>query len=193
MRNQTVLPCEGDLWKGMIAGIAGGVAASFVMNQFQKLWQKYPEGTEHGHGAQSKQKGSPRRGAGSYLEEKGIDKPDDNAAERTANVISVGVFDRKLTESEKEKGGVFFHYMFGIVSGAAYGAAAEMLPGVTAGAGLPFGAVVWVTADEGVVPLLGLSKMPDEYSPSTHAFDLASHLVYGLTTELVRNSVRKML
>ena len=74
-----------------------------------------------------------------------------------------------------------------------YGAAAEVFPEVTAGAGLPYGAVVWLGADEGVVPLLGLSKAPNEYPVSTHAYALASHLVYGLTTEIVRRGVRNIL
>jgi uncharacterized membrane protein YagU involved in acid resistance len=76
---------------------------------------------------------------------------------------------------------------------ALYGAAAEFAPGVTTGEGALFGAAVWVTADEGVVPLLGLSKSPTEYPLSIHAYALASHLVYGLTTEVVRRAVRGAL
>jgi hypothetical protein len=51
--------------------------------------------------------------------------------------------------------------------------------------GLPFGTAVWLAADEGVVPALGLSQESDKYPLSTHAYALASHLVYGLTTELM--------
>jgi len=58
---------------------------------------------------------------------------------------------------------------------------------------LPFGAAVWAIADEGIVPAAGLSKSPTEYPLSIHAYALASHLVYGLTTELVRRTVRKAL
>ncbi len=69
----------------------------------------------------------------------------------------------------------------------------ELVPGVTAGAGLPFGAFIWLTADEGIVPALGLSKLPTEYPLSTHVYSLASHLVYGMTAEIVRRAVRKRL
>jgi len=64
---------------------------------------------------------------------------------------------------------------------------------VTAAAGVPFGAVFWLTADEAAVPLLGLAKAPTEYPVSTHVYALASHLVYGLTAELVRRTVRDAL
>jgi uncharacterized membrane protein YagU involved in acid resistance len=70
---------------------------------------------------------------------------------------------------------------------------AEVAPGVTAVAGLPFGTLVWAAADEGLVPALGLSKSPAEYPLSIHAYALASHLVFGLTTEVVRRGVRGVL
>jgi len=81
----------------------------------------------------------------------------------------------------------------GITTGVLYGAVAELLPEVTVGAGLPFGAFVWLTADEGAVPALGLSKSPAEYPLSTHAYALSAHFVYGLTTEIVRRAVRRAL
>jgi putative membrane protein len=183
----------GDVAKGIVAGVIGGLVASVVMNEFQQLWQKIAEGRERSHGAQSMQRGSPRRGAGEMLRERGVDTEDDDAAERTASAIAVGVFARELSEGEKERAGTAVHYAFGVGTGALYGAAAELAPALTAGAGLPFGAAVWLAADEGIVPLLGLSKTPTEYPLSTHAYSLASHLVYGLTVELVRRAARDRL
>jgi hypothetical protein len=183
----------GDVAKGIVAGVIGGFVASLAMNQFQQLWQKMAEGQERSHGAQSMQQGSPHHGAGEMLRERGVDSEDDDAAERTASAIAVGVFDHELTKSEKETAGTAVHYAFGVGTGALYGAAAELAPALTAGAGLPFGAAVWLAADEGLVPLLGLSKTPTEYPLSTHAYSLASHFVYGLTTEVVRRAVRRAL
>jgi len=80
-----------------------------------------------------------------------------------------------------------------VASGGIYGAVAERLPGASMGAGLPFGAAVWLVADEVVVPALGLSKKPTEYPFSSHAYALASHLVYGLATEMGRRVVRSAL
>jgi putative membrane protein len=69
-----------------------------------------------------------------------------------------------------------------------YGVASEYEPGVTALAGIPFGAAFWVAVDEGALPLLGLTKGPTAYPMSTHAYALASHLVFGLTAEVVQRS-----
>ncbi|HEV7859051.1 MAG TPA: DUF1440 domain-containing protein [Pyrinomonadaceae bacterium] len=184
---------DGDVSKGLVAGIVAGLAAAWTMNQFQALLSKLVEGQERSHGAQSLQQGSPQRGAGRELQERGSEDETDDATERLANIVSEGVFDHQLTEGEKAIAGTAIHYGFGVTSGALYGVLAELAPGVKAGAGLPFGATIWLTADEGMVPLLGLSKSPTEYPPSVHAYSLASHFVFGLTTELVRRAVRDAL
>ena len=181
------------MWKGLAAGAAGGLAASVAMNQFQALWSKLAGRRERSHGAQSMQQGSPQHGVGRELQRRGRDEGRDDAPMRLANAISVGLLDHELTRGEKEATGTVIHYAFGVMTGGLYGAGAELLPGITAGAGVPFGAFVWLSADEGVVPGLGLSKSPTEYPLSIHAYALASHLVYGLTTELVRRAVRQAL
>ena len=94
---------------------------------------------------------------------------------------------------EKKVAGPTVHYAFGTITGGLYGAAAELAPIIRSGAGLPFGAVFWLAADEAAVPALGLSKPPTEYPLSTHASALASHFVYGLTTDIVRRAIRRVL
>ena len=184
---------EGSVLKGLAAGVVGGIVASIVMNQFQSLVGKLTLGIEKSHGAQSLQQGSPQHGIGRMLREHGSDDERDDAADRLANAVSVGVFDHELTKSEKETAGTVLHYAYGVSMGAFYGVAAELAPVVTIGAGVPYGAMIWLTADEGVVPALGLSKSASEYPLSIHAYALASHLVYGLTVEIVRGAVRRAL
>jgi hypothetical protein len=183
-----------DPLKGMIAGAAGGLVASWVMNQFQALWSRMAHGGERPHGAQSLQLGSPRHGVARELQERGRDREADDAAVRTAVVVSERLLGLELAEREKKEiAGAAVHYAFGVATGGLYGAIAELKPATTAGAGLPFGAAVWLIADEIIVPALGLSKPLTEYPPSTHAYSIASHLVYGLTTEIVRREVRRAL
>lgn len=182
-----------NIYKGIAAGVAGGLVGSLAMNQFQELWSKLMANEERPHGAQSLQQGSPEHGIGRELAERGVDEPDDNAAVRTGNAVSELVFDHHLTKSEKEKAGAVAHYAMGATSGALYGAMAEAVPAATAGVGIPFGAAVWLIADEGIVPAAGLSRNPNEYPASIHAYAFASHLVYGLTTEIVRRAVRRAL
>lgn len=184
---------QGDVWKGLVAGVAGGIVASWTMNQFQSMWGKLMEGKERPHGAQSLQEGSPHHGVARELQERGSDEEDDNAAVRTGNAIGELILDRKLTKDEKQIAGAVAHYAMGVVSGGIYGLAAEVTPAATVGAGLPFGAAVWLLADEVIVPAAGLSKGPAEYPLSIHAYALASHLVFGVSTEAVRRTVRNAL
>jgi putative membrane protein len=182
-----------NLLKGLAAGLVGGLVAAAVMNQFQKVLGKILMGEEESHGAQSLQEGSPAHGVGRALHEEGKDDPKDDSAERLANAVSVGLTGRELTKEQKDLGATAFHYAFGASMGAVYGAAADVLPAVTVGAGVPYGALVWLGADEGVVPLIGLSKTPEKYPASVHASALAAHLVYGLTLEATRKAVRNIL
>jgi putative membrane protein len=177
-----------NVLKGLVAGLAGGLIASWTMNQFQALWTRIAEGNEKPHGAQAKQPSDGSNG------EQGSDTAEqDDATVETAKVISRNVFGHELQESEKKPAGAMVHYAFGTATGGFYGALAEVSPQVTTAAGLPFGAAFWLVADEVAVPLLGLSKGPTEYPASTHAYALASHLIYGLTTEVSRRALRQVL
>ena len=53
------------------------------------------------------------------------------------------------------------HYAFGAFTGAFYGALSELEPGAAGGAGVPFGAAVWLIADEMGVPLAGFAGAPN--------------------------------
>jgi len=183
---------EGQVLKGLAAGVVGGLVASWTMNQFQELWTTWSEGDQKAQAKKSSQTRSASEGKQKKLEsEEGGEGQD--ATVKAASEISEGVFDHKLTKSEKKVAGPAVHYAMGATSGAIYGVMAELLPPVTMGAGLPFGTAVWLIADEAALPALGLSKSPAEVPLSTHAYALASHFVYGLTTEIVRKSVRGAL
>jgi putative membrane protein len=182
--------CKGNVWKGTAAGLLGGLVASWTMNQFQAGWTKATEGFEKPHGAQSLQPSEGEQlGQGSEQSK----ESQDDATVKAARAISEGILGHELKEHEKKAAGAAVHYAFGTATGGLYGAVAEFAPEVTVGAGLPFGAAFWLVADETAVPMLGLSKAPTEYPVSTHVYALASHLVYGLTAELVRLAVRKVL
>ena len=160
-----------DVVKGAVAGLIGGLVASFVMNKFQSLLTALSE-------EEKKSK------------EKTEEEP---ATTKAAEGISEGLFDHELSESEKKIAEPAVHYAMGAASGLIYGIASEIEPMTTVGAGLPFGTAVWLIADDIVVPALGLAKPPTEYPLSTHAYALSSHLVYGLTTDLVRRGVRQLV
>ena len=184
---------NGNVWKGLAVGLVGGLFASWTMNQFQAAWSRLAEGFEKAHGAQSMQPSEGPNPDQTPDQNKPQQEQQDDATVKAARAISEGVFGHELQEHEKKTAGALVHYAFGTATGGLYGALAEVSPKVTMGAGLPFGVAFWAIADETAVPLLGLSKGPTEYPLSIHAYALASHLVYGVTAEVTRRTLRSII
>jgi putative membrane protein len=180
---------KADVWKGAAAGLLGGLVASWTMNRFQDIWLKISEDNGQSAGPKSAEQVEREKG----LLAKSNNAEQEDTTVRAASAISEGIFDHELTEAEKKIAGPAVHYALGTGVGALYGMAAEVAPEVTMGTGLPFGAAFWLVVDETAVPAFGLSKPPTEYSVSTHVYALASHLVYGLTAEIVRRTLRRAL
>ena len=157
------------LLTNVVAGMVGGLVGSWVMDRFQEALGRL----SHGGGRQGRQ---PEAEPATY---------------KAADAVARTLTGRRLPDEYKPAAGALIHYAFGGAVGAIYGAAAARQPDVTAWGGLPFGATLWVTADEMGVPLSGLSKSPTAYPLSNHATAFATHLVYGATTEAVRRLLVK--
>ena len=187
---QTAMNTEPDVLKGVVAGTIGGVVASWVMDEFQAVWIKATEPIQYSQGNGSNESSSSIQGKEQSQAEGEEQQP---ATVKAAEMISEKIFGHQLAKEKRKIAGVAVHYATGAASGAIYGAAAEVAPNVTVGAGIPFGTAVWLVVDETAVPLLGLSKGPTAYSLSTHIYALASHLVYGLTTDMTRRVLRRTI
>jgi putative membrane protein len=170
------------LASGIVAGIAGGLVASWLMNEFMEnlgpQLQKAVRGDEP---------------ANQQPQEQGDDKPDDATMKMADAVVSTVTGGRHLSHEGKEKGGPIVHYAFGAMMGAAYGALAEALPETTFGFGTAFGAALFAGADLVAVPALNLSGSSGDAPVATLATPFAAHLVYGFATDVVRRLVRAIL
>ena len=156
--------------RGALAGAIAGLVGAYAMERFQTLWSETAES------ARPKQIASAAK--------------DEPTTVKAAERLTETVFHAELPEEIKPAAGEAVHYGMGMLSGAIYGAIAEMLPVARAGNGLLFGAVLWWVADNTAVPAVRLSKRPSAYPPSTHAYALSSHLAYGFVTETVRRVLR---
>jgi len=200
MRNRRLTTgCDRNLWKGLAAGLIGGLVASWTMNRFQDVWSRLAKGFVSWSDNQFQNVwGESGEGVGESFDTQGS-KPSptpevqDDTTVRAASAVSEGLFDHHLTEREKKIAGPAVHYGLGAGVGGLYGVTAEIAPKGAAGSGLPFGAAFWLVVDEGAVPLLGLSKGPTAYPLSTHLYALSSHFVYGVTAEVVRRALRKSM
>jgi putative membrane protein len=155
-----------DVWKGLAAGLVAGLAAAWVMGQFHQLASRAP--------------GMPTPAAGA-----------EDPTEKTAATVSERLFHYPLGPEEKRAAGSAVHYAFGAAVAGVYGAAAELVPGVTKALGVPFGAAVWLGAHAITVPALGLSEPITRASTPTETVEFAAHLIYGTVTEGLRRLIRR--
>jgi uncharacterized membrane protein YagU involved in acid resistance len=99
----------------------------------------------------------------------------------------------KIRARREETADEGVHYAFGAALGIACGMLAEAESRVTMGAGAAFGTAVVLIADDLAVSAFGWGKWPAQASLRTHAYGLASHLVFGFITEATRRVVRGAL
>ncbi len=167
------------LVRGILAGVAGGLAAAWVMNEFSgTLGKKLSDAVE------------------TPAEKRLLDMQSDGedatmkAADKVVETVTGG---RHLSHEQREIGGPIVHYSMGALMGGLYGGLSE-----------------YCDCDQGRLrhnlrrhPLRyrrparrarhEAGSMAHEYPVSSLANPLASHLIYGATTELVRRVVREIL
>jgi putative membrane protein len=165
--------------RGVLAGVAGGLLAAWVMNE----WSAGPGA------ALNKQLETPE-------EQKQVEANSggEDATMKTADALAtVAQGGQHLTQEQKEAGGPIVHYTYAALVGGLYGGLAEYSSLVRSGFGTTYGAALFVGGDLIAVPALGLSRPLSDFPPSSFAGPLSAHLVYGLTTELVRRIARAIL
>ena len=152
------------------AGIAGGLAASFVMSKFQTGWKTL---------AREFDPDSAERQA----------KEGESATVKAANRVSQSTTGAPVPEPQKETAGEAVHYGFGALLGGLYGAASSVAPQVRTGFGTIFGTAVWAVADEIAVPAADLTKPPQQVPSSQHLYSIVSHVLFGAVLEGSRRAV----
>jgi uncharacterized membrane protein YagU involved in acid resistance len=154
------------VWRGVIAGLVGGVIAAGVMSLAHK-------GLARPQTAPAEQQ--------------------DDATIKVANGIARWLLGRPVPEDRKPLAANVVHYAFGAGVGAVYGGAAELVPRVTMMLGVPFGLAVWLGAHVITVPALGLAEPPTRQPRSKEGLELLLHVVYGVVAETVRRLLRRVL
>jgi putative membrane protein len=98
-----------------------------------------------------------------------------------------------LAMQEKEAAATAIQWGFGALSGAAYGGLAEYYPAATAKDGAGFGMALASLTHQNMLPALGLEAEPEEQTARERTSEMATHVMYGVVTEMVRRVVRKIL
>jgi len=108
-------------------------------------------------------------------------------------VLAEKVAGHHLALSTRNGAGTTIHWGFGALAGAAYGVAAEYYPASTERGGAAFGMALCAATHEGALPALGLAATPAEQTSREKSSEVATHVVYGVVTETVRNLLRRVL
>ncbi len=175
--------------RGVVTGMVAGIAATLIMDQFQKLTAAGQKATEKqvklAHGE------SPEQIAHQQEQKAQQAAQQEGSTEIVARKIA-NAAGSQLGGDDKKTAGQAVHYTFGTLMGIVYSVSAELLPQVTTGAGTAFGTLLFLGADEVAVPAFQLSPPPTQTAPTDHLQHWAAHVVYGGSLELVRSLVRRL-
>lgn len=144
---------------GLAAGIVAGLAASAAMAAFQSVASRWAS----------------------------RDDESEPATEQAADAIAKVVTGDDVPASARPMAGQAVHYVTGAALGGIYGVLNEYRPDASAGFGAAYGVATSAIVDEAAVPALGLGDAPWQATLGSHAYRLASHLVYGVVLEGVRS------
>ncbi|MGB8704487.1 MAG: DUF1440 domain-containing protein [Gillisia sp.] len=84
-------------------------------------------------------------------------------------------------------------FPFGVSLGTAYGYGKRNKDKFRLADGMIFGVTTWVSTHETSLPILGLEAKPTNIPVKQQANELFAHLLFGITTELVRSFVSKKI
>jgi uncharacterized membrane protein YagU involved in acid resistance len=187
-----------DIVRGAVAGMVGGLVGTFAMGTALAGWTLLSRRVYRRTFDPRSQREWRNRLANAGVKPGRLQQSEPRShhrsispSERLVAAAYRTVGRRPATRREMEVLGMVVHYAFGGVVGGLYGAAAEIEPEVTTGAGIPFGTAVWLVADELGIPLTGIADSPLRTPPRLHAYSLAGHLAYGLATEMTRRAIRR--
>jgi hypothetical protein len=136
-------------------GLIGGAAGVLAMSAFMKL--------------------ATRGATINPQESKAADERRESSTAKLARLAEEVGDDRNPTPEEKRARGNAIHLAYGTAMGGLFGVTG--FKGV--GAGVLYGASIWLVADEVLLPVLGLSGPPESRSLENHIEVLMAHTIYG--------------
>jgi uncharacterized membrane protein YagU involved in acid resistance len=147
--------------KDALFGVAGGVAGTFVIGQVM--------------GALAKTKSEEDK----ERDQKLVPEP---PTEKLAREVSetAGI---ELADDTKATLGTVVQWSYGIFWGGVYGVLRRRLPAISWAAGLPFGVAFGLFGPAVMLPVMGLTPPPTEFSAAEHARGLTAHYAYAATVE----------
>lgn len=166
-----------SILRGIAAGVAGGLIASWAMNEFMAgPGKKIQRALQNGNSGQKQE------------------NVEDDATMKAADaIVEITTGGQHLSHEGKKKGGPIVHYGYGAIMGGIYGGLTEYWNAPKTGLGSLFGTVLFGAGDLAAVPALHLGAPPTEQPPSALVNPFLAHVVYGTAAELSRRAIRPLL
>ncbi|WP_420455781.1 DUF1440 domain-containing protein [Rubrivirga sp.] len=169
-----------SLWKGAVAGLAGGLVGTWVKSQAEPVLQDLGERWFPPTHAEKERPGADVQGHPDRM-------PPSTLAQEATDVVGV-----TLSRDETLEAQGAIHWAFGTSAGVAYGVLAEVSD-AEVGFGVPAAAVLFAATHGTTLPAADLQADPDRMPTAWWVWELDSHLVYGFAVDLVRRGVRRAL
>lgn len=118
--------------------------------------------------------------------------------QRSAQIKIVDDLSTKITgypisSQNEELAEQLVNFPFGASIGAAYGYGKKDKDELNIKDGVILGSSTWFSTHETSLPILGLESKPTDIPMKMQANELFAHVMFGVTTELVRNLVNRAL
>ncbi|MBV9183945.1 MAG: DUF1440 domain-containing protein [Acidobacteria bacterium] len=182
-----------NVLKGAVAGTLGGIAGVVAMTTLQLLTDAITGSIGSQPVRQLSMRGGRHDIARLKSQARRSGRQQSDATILAAERLKRAVLGENISARFRHRAGLALHYAFGAAVGTTYGYAVEKLPLTRVLQGIPFGLVVWMVGEEVALPVLGLSDSPNEYRTKDHLNAMATHALFGVTTELVRAKARRLL
>ena len=107
--------------------------------------------------------------------------------------LSTKITGTPISVQNEELAEQLVNFPVGASVGAAYGYGKKDKDQLNIAEGIIMGTSTWVSTHQTSLPLLGLKDKPTDVPIKMQANEFIAHLLFGITTELVRNKVNQSL
>ena len=126
-----------------------------------------------------------------FLEVREIDEEEAQMA--VIDDLSEKITGTELSGTSEDIAEQFSEIPLGASVGAAYGYGKKDDEDINLFDGVILGATTWASTHETSLPLAGMEKSPNEVPVTTQLQELLAHVLFGVTTEIVRGVVNRRL
>lgn len=116
-----------------------------------------------------------------------------SAQRKILDNISMKVTGYPISEQNEALAEQLVNFPLGAGVGMAYGYGKKNRDALNLRDGLLLGSTTWISTHETSLPMVGLESKPSEIPLRLQANELLAHVLFGITTELVRSYINEQL